>query len=123
MGNIKYGEIISTNSVSITTQSLRVPISDRHTAAVFVSFTNKPSIEEIKQKWADFESEPCKLKLPSAPKKFLNYFEQDDRPQVKLDRNLENGIAISIGRLCEDLQYDYKFASLSHNTIRVLELL
>ena len=87
-------------------------------AAVFVSFKNRPSIENIKQHWENFLGEPQTLKLPTAPKKFLNYFEKSDRPQVNLDRDLENGMAISIGRLREDVQYDYKFVCLSHNTIR-----
>lgn len=117
-GNLENGKINPTNAVSITTQCIRVPVSDGHTAAVFVSFKNKPEIEEIKQLWNNFMGEPQLLKLPSAPQKFLNYFEENDRPQAKLDRNLENGMAISIGRLRPDMQYDYKFVCLSHNTIR-----
>ena len=81
-------------------------------------FKNKPSIEEIKEKWANFAGEPQKLGLPSAPKQFIHYFEEDNRPQAKLDRNLEGGMAVSCGRLREDTQYDYKFVCLSHNTLR-----
>ena len=87
-------------------------------ASVFVSFKNKPSKEEILETWKNFSGEPQRLSLPSAPKQFLHYFEEDDLPQTKLQRNLENGMAVSIGRLREDTQYDYKFVCLSHNTLR-----
>lgn len=117
-GEIKGNEIVKTSTPSITTQCLRVPVSDGHTAAVFVSFENKPSKEEILQLWADFKGVPQELELPSAPKQFIHYFEDDNRPQAKLDRNLENGMAVSTGRLREDTQYDYKFVCLSHNTLR-----
>ena len=117
-GKIEGDQIVEATEPNITTQCLRVPVSDGHTAAVFVSFDKKPSIEEIKQAWKDFSGEPQKLNLPSAPKQFLNYFEEDNRPQAKLDRNLEGGMAVSIGRLREDKQYDYKFVCLSHNTLR-----
>ena len=117
-GEIKGNEIVKASSPSITTQCLRVPVSDGHTAAVFVSFENKPSKEEILQLWADFKGIPQELELPSAPKQFIHYFEEDNRPQAKLDRNLENGMAVSTGRLREDTQYDYKFVCLSHNTLR-----
>jgi len=117
-GEIKGNEIVKASSPSITTQCLRVPVSDGHTAAVFVSFENKPSKEEILQLWADFKGVPQELELPSAPKQFIHYFEEDNRPQAKLDRNLENGMAVSTGRLREDTQYDYKFVCLSHNTLR-----
>lgn len=117
-GKINGDVIENATSPAITTQCLRVPVSDGHTAAVFVSFENKPSIEEIKQKWAEFKGIPQELNLPSAPKQFLNYFEENDRPQARLDRNLENGMAVSMGRLREDSQYDYKFVCLSHNTLR-----
>lgn len=117
-GNLEGNKIKPTNTVLITTQCIRVPVSDGHTAAVFVSFQEKPTIEQIRNLWDDFVGKPQLLKLPSAPKKFLNYFEQSNRPQAKLDRNLENGMAISIGRLRPDTQYDYKFVCLSHNTIR-----
>ncbi|MDD6059323.1 MAG: aspartate-semialdehyde dehydrogenase [Ruminococcus sp.] len=117
-GEIKGNEIVNASSPSITTQCLRVPVSDGHTAAVFVSFENKPSKEEILGLWADFKGVPQELELPSAPKQFIHYFEEDNRPQAKLDRNLEGGMAVSAGRLREDSQYDYKFVCLSHNTLR-----
>ena len=117
-GKVENGEIINAVSPAITTQCLRVSVSDGHTAAVFVSFENKPSIEEIKKCWAEYSGEPQLLKLPSAPEHFLTYFEEPDRPQAKLDRDLEKGMGVSIGRLREDNQYDYKFVSLSHNTLR-----
>ena len=117
-GEIKGNEIVNASSPSITTQCLRVPVSDGHTAAVFVSFENKPSKEEILGLWADFKGDPQELELPSAPKQFIHYFEEDNRPQAKLDRNLEGGMAVSAGRLREDSQYDYKFVCLSHNTLR-----
>lgn len=117
-GEVKDGVIETASSPAITTQCLRVPVSDGHTAAVFVSFENKPSKEEILAAWKEFAGVPQELELPSAPKQFLNYFEEDNRPQAKLDRNLEGGMAVSIGRLREDTQYDYKFVCLSHNTLR-----
>lgn len=117
-GTIQDGKIVSADSPLITTQCLRVPVSDGHTAAVFVSFDNKPSKEDILKIWAEFNGVPQELKLPSAPKQFLNYFEEDNRPQAKLDRNMENGMAVSIGRLREDTMFDYKFVCLSHNTLR-----
>lgn len=117
-GKVENGVIVKADSPSITAQCLRVPVSDGHTAAVFVSFTNKPSIEEIKKIWAEFKGVPQELNLPSAPKQLFHYFEEDNRPQAKLDRELEGGMAISIGRLRPDTQYDYKFVCLSHNTLR-----
>ena len=87
-------------------------------AAVFVSFKNKPSKEQILEVWKNFRGVPQELELPHAPKQFLNYFPQDDMPQTRLNRDLEGGMAISIGRLREDTQYDYKFVCLSHNTLR-----
>ncbi len=117
-GTIEDGKIVKAQSPSITTQCLRVPVSDGHTAAVFVSFENKPSKEEILNCWKEFSGEPQSLELPHAPKQFINYFEEDNRPQAKLDRDLEGGMAVSVGRLREDTQYDYKFVCLSHNTLR-----
>ena len=117
-GKVENGVIVPAKEPSITAQCLRVPVSDGHTAAVFVSFDKKPSKEEILQAWADFSGEPQKLHLPSAPKQFLHYFEENDRPQAKLDRMLENGMAVSVGRLREDILFDYKFVCLSHNTLR-----
>lgn len=117
-GKINGDVIENASSPNITTQCLRVAVSDGHTAAVFVSFENKPSKEEILEAWKNFSGIPQELELPSAPKQFLNYFEEDNRPQAKLDRMFENGMAVSIGRLREDSQYDYKFVCLSHNTLR-----
>ena len=117
-GEIKGDKIVDATMPKITTQCLRVPVSDGHTAAVFVSFDKKPTIDEIKKAWKDFAGVPQELELPSAPKQFLNYFEEDNRPQAKLDRDMEGGMAVSIGRLREDSQYDYKFVCLSHNTLR-----
>ena len=117
-GRVENGVIVNAAQPSITTQCLRVPVSDGHTAAVFVSMEKKLSPEEIIARWENFSGEPQKLQLPSAPKQFLHYFREDDRPQARLDRNLENGMAVSIGRLRPDTQYDYKFVSLSHNTLR-----
>ena len=117
-GKIEGDKIVDATSPAITTQCLRVPVSDGHMAAVFVSFDKKPSIDEIKTAWKEFRGVPQELELPSAPKQFLNYFEEDNRPQTRLDRNLEGGMAVSMGRLREDSQYDYKFVCLSHNTLR-----
>ena len=117
-GRLEDGLIIPAQTPSITTQCIRVPVSDGHLAAVFFSLENKVSKEEILRRWKEFSGEPQSLKLPSAPEQFLHYFEEPDRPQTRLDRNLEKGMGISIGRLREDTQYDYKFVCLSHNTIR-----
>lgn len=117
-GHVEGDVIVDADGPSITTQCLRVPVSDGHTAAVFMSFENKPSIEQIKKDWADFVGEAQKRNLPSAPKQFLHYFEENDQPQIKSARELEHGMAISIGRLREDSQYDYKFVCMSHNTLR-----
>lgn len=102
----------------ITAQCLRVPVSNGHMAAVFASFEKEPELEEIKALWAGFAGEPQALKLPSAPSQFLHYFEEPDRPQTRLDRDLEKGMAVSIGRLRQDSQYQIKFVCLSHNTLR-----
>ena len=118
-GKVAGDHIENASSPAITAQCLRVPCSDGHMAACFVSFKGeKPSIEQIKADWAAFSGRAQELNLPSAPKQFLHYFEEADRPQTKLDRNLEGGMAVSIGRLREDTQYDYKFVCLSHNTLR-----
>lgn len=117
-GHIENGQIVNASSPSITSQCLRVPVSDGHTAAVFASFEKKVSLEEIIQRWETYKGVPQELNLPSAPKQFLHYFREDNRPQSKLDRNLENGMAVSIGRLRPDTQYDIKFVCLSHNTLR-----
>ena len=117
-GEIKNGEIVSASAPAITAQCLRVPVSDGHTAAVFVRFENKPTKQEILDAWAEFKGAPQELSLPSAPKQFLKYFEEDNRPQAKLDRMEGNGMSVTAGRLREDNVYDYKFVGLSHNTLR-----
>lgn len=117
-GAVENGQIVAASSPSITAQCLRVPVSDGHTAAVFVSFEKKPTEEEIKDLWKNFRGRAQELELPSAPKQFLHYFEENDRPQPKLDRDLEGGMAVTLGRLRPDTQYDYKFVGLSHNTLR-----
>ena len=117
-GSVEDDQIVSVAAPLITTQCLRVPVSDGHTAAVFVSFDKKPEKEEILKAWQDFSGVPQELQLPSAPKQFIHYFEEDNRPQAKMDRNLENGMAVSVGRLREDSLFDYKFVCLSHNTLR-----
>lgn len=117
-GKIEGDQIVSANSPRFTAQCLRVPVSDGHMGAVFVRFENKPTQEEILKAWKEFHGPAQDLNLPSAPKQFLHYFEENDRPQPKLDRMLENGMAVSIGRLRPDNQYDYKFVCLSHNTLR-----
>ena len=117
-GKVENGVIVNSTTPKLTAQCLRVPVSDGHMAAVFVSFDKKPSKEEILKKWQSFAGRAQELDLPSAPKQFLHYFTEDNMPQTKLHRNLENGMAVSIGRLREDSQYDYKFVCLSHNTLR-----
>ena len=118
-GHIEGDKIVNATEPNITAQCLRVPVSDGHMAACFVSFKGeKPSLEQIKADWAAFSGRAQELKLPSAPRQFLHYFEEADRPQTKLDRMLEGGMAVSIGRLRPDTQYDYKFVCLSHNTLR-----
>ena len=117
-GKVENGEIVSATSPAITAQCLRVPVSDGHTAAVFVRFEKKPTKEEILSAWANFKGEPQELNLPSAPAQFLKYFEEDNRPQAKLDRMEGNGMSVTVGRLREDHVYDYKFVGLSHNTLR-----
>ena len=117
-GKVENGEIVPATSPVITTQCLRVPVSDGHTAAVFVKFENKPSKEEILEAWRTFKGKPQILELPSAPEQFITYFEEDNRPQAKLDRDLYGGMGVSAGRLREDVVYDYKFVGLSHTTLR-----
>lgn len=117
-GEVKDGKIVPAASPAITAQCLRVPVSDGHTAACFVSFENKPSKEDILRDWNEFSGEPQSLYLPSAPNKFIHYFTEDDRPQPKLDRNTELGMAVCAGRLREDNVFDYKFIGFSHNTLR-----
>ena len=117
-GKIENGEIVKATSPVITTQCIRVPVTDGHTAAVFVKFRSKPSKEEILDAWQSFKGEPQELELPHAPKQFITYFEEDNRPQAKLDRDIYGGMGVTVGRLREDHVYDYKFVGLSHNTLR-----
>jgi len=117
-GKIEGDKIVSAKKPNFTAQCIRVPVSNGHLGAVFVNFEKKPSAEEMIEIWDNFKGRAQELELPSAPKKFLNYFTQPDRPQIHSERNLENGMAVSIGRLREDTQYDYKFVCLSHNTLR-----
>ncbi len=117
-GHVENGVIVNASAPSITAQCLRVPVSDGHTAAVFASFEKKAAMEEIIERWENYKGAPQELGLPSAPKQFLHYFREDDRPQSRLDRTLENGMAVSIGRLRPDTQYTIKFVCLSHNTLR-----
>ncbi len=117
-GKIVGNEIVSATEPHFTAQCIRVPVSDGHMGAVFVRFENKPDKETMIDMWKNFKGRAQELELPSAPKQFLHYFEEDNMPQTKLHRNLENGMAVSIGRLREDTQYDYKFVCLAHNTLR-----
>lgn len=118
MGKVVDGKIEKAQLPVITTQCIRVPVLNGHTAAVFVSFEKKPTKEQIIEKWRSFSGLPQELNLPSAPKHFIQYLEEDNRPQVALDVNYENGFGVSFGRLREDTVFDYKFVGLSHNTIR-----
>ena len=117
-GSVAGGRIENAVKPQITAQCLRVAASNGHMAAVFCSFDKKPEMDEMKARWAAFRGRPQELGLPSAPKQFLRYFEEPDRPQTRLDRMAEGGMQISIGRLRPDTQYDYKFVCLSHNTLR-----
>ena len=117
-GKVEGDVIVDADAPNFTAQCIRVPVSNGHMGAVFVRFENKPSKEEILNIWKEFAGRAQELELPHAPKQFLNYFEEDNMPQTKLQRDLEGGMAISVGRLREDTQYDYKFVCLSHNTLR-----
>ncbi|MBQ1502731.1 MAG: aspartate-semialdehyde dehydrogenase, partial [Clostridia bacterium] len=117
-GKVENGAIVPAEKPLITTQCIRVPVSDGHTAAVFVNFENKPTKEQILKDWAEFRGIPQELGLPSAPKQFITYFEEDNRPQANLDRDLYGGMGVSAGRLREDSLFDWKFVGLSHNTLR-----
>ncbi len=117
-GKVEDGQIVSAKRPLITAQCIRVPVLDGHTAAVFVTFENKPTKEQILKVWEEFGGRPQELDLPSAPKPFIKYFEEDNRPQAKLDRDYENGMGVTLGRLREDSLFDYKFIGLSHNTVR-----
>ena len=117
-GKVEDGVIKKAASPVITTQCIRVPVLNGHTAAVFVKFDKKPTKEQLIEKLVNFKGLPQELELPSAPKQFIQYLEEDNRPQVSEDVDFENGMGISIGRLREDSVYDYKFVGLSHNTVR-----
>ena len=119
-GRVEGGKIVKAGGPDITAQCFRVACLDGHMAAVFMKFREgcAPTMEQIKADWAAFRGPAQELELPSAPKQFLHYFEEPDRPQTRLDRNLEHGMAVSLGRLRPDSQYDYKFVGLSHNTLR-----
>lgn len=118
LGHIEDGKIIMAKEPIITTQCIRVPVLNGHTAAVFVDFRKKTDKNEIIEKIREFKGLPQKYNLPNAPKNFIQYLEEDDRPQVSLDVDYENGMGISIGRLRSDRIFDYKFIGLSHNTLR-----
>lgn len=117
-GKIEDGVIKKAEGPVITCQCIRVPVLDGHTAAVFVKFNKKPTKEQLIEKLVNFKGMPQDLELPSAPKQFIQYLEEDNRPQVKMDVDFENGMGVSVGRLREDTVYDYKFVGLSHNTVR-----
>ena len=117
-GSVKDGKIVLADAPAITAQCVRVPVSDGHTAACFVSFENKPQKSDIIRAWEEYSGEPQTLSLPSAPLQFIHYMDESDRPQPKLDRLKENGMAVLAGRLREDSVFDYKFIGLSHNTLR-----
>ena len=117
-GRVEGDRIMNADKPQFTAQCLRVPVSDGHTAAVFASFDKKPDLEKIKKVWANFRGPAQELHLPSAPKQFIHYFEENDQPQIKSARELEGGMAISVGRLRPDTQYDLKFVCMSHNTLR-----
>ena len=117
-GKIENGVIVPAEGPKITSQCIRVPVLNGHTASVFVKFNKKPTKEQLIEKLVSFSGEPQRLQLPSAPKQFIRYMEEDNRPQVVLDVDYENGMGISVGRLREDTIYDWKFVGLSHNTVR-----
>ena len=117
-GHIEGGVIVKAQEPKITCQCIRVPVLNGHTAAVFVKFRKKPTKEQLIEKLVNFKGFPQEAELPSAPKQFIQYMEEDNRPQVQLDVNFENGMGVSIGRIREDSIYDFKFVGLSHNTVR-----
>ncbi len=117
-GKVENDEIVPADSPKFTAQCIRVPVSDGHLAAVFVSFKNKPEKQEILDIWSNFKGAPQELELPHAPKQFIHYYTEDNMPQTQLTRDIEGGMAVSVGRLREDTQYDYKFVCVSHNTLR-----
>ncbi len=117
-GKVEGGVIVPASEPAITAQCIRVPVTDGHMSATFVTFKKKPPMEEMIETWNSFKGRAQELSLPSAPKQFLHYFTEPDRPQTRSERELEGGMAVSIGRLRPDTQYDYKFVTLSHNTLR-----
>ncbi len=118
LGRVEDGVIVKASLPKITCQCVRVPVLNGHTAAVFINFEKKPTKEQLIEKLTSFRGFPQEEDLPSAPKQFIQYLEDDDRPQVKMDVDYENGMGVSIGRLREDTMFDYKFVGLSHNTVR-----
>ena len=118
LGKVENGQIVKAEAPKITCQCVRVPVLNGHTAAVFINFAQKPSKEQLIEKLVSFKGFPQEAELPSAPKQFIQYLEDDNRPQVALDVDYERGMGVSIGRLREDTMYDYKFIGLSHNTVR-----
>ena len=118
LGKVENGQIVKAELPKITCQCVRVPVLNGHTAAVFVKFKKQPTKEQLIQKLKEFKGLPQELALPSAPKQFIQYLEEDNRPQVSLDVDYENGMGVSVGRLREDSVYDWKFIGLSHNTLR-----
>ena len=117
-GKVEDGKIVKADAPLITTQCIRVPVTDGHTAAVFVKFENKPTKEEILNAWNEFAGPPQEFGLPHAPEKFITYFEEENRPQAGVDRDIYGGMGVTVGRLREDSIYDFKFVGLSHNTLR-----
>jgi aspartate-semialdehyde dehydrogenase len=117
-GKVEDGVIKPATEPKITSQCIRVPVLNGHTAAAFVKFRKKPTKEQLIEKLESYRGVPQELELPSAPKQFIRYMTEDNRPQVQLDVNYENGMGVSIGRLREDTVYDFKFVGLSHNTVR-----
>ena len=117
-GKVVDGQIVKADGPAITSQCIRVPVTDGHMAAVFVKFENKPTKEQILARWKTFSGKPQELGLPSAPEQFITYREEDNRPQTKLDRDIYGGMGVTVGRLREDTIYDYKFVALAHNTLR-----
>ena len=117
-GTVEDGKVKFNENIKISAQCIRVPVTNGHLATVSVSFRNKPSMEEIKERWRNFKGAPQELELPMAPKQFIHYFEEDNRPQTNVDRDLEKGMAVSVGRLREDNIFQYKFVCLSHNILR-----
>ena len=117
-GEIKGDVIEAAKAPLITTQCIRVPVTDGHTCAVFVNFETKPTKEEILEAWKSFSGAPQELGLPHAPEQFITYFEEENRPQARLDRDIYGGMGVTLGRLREDTLFDYKFVGLAHNTLR-----